>query len=192
MPLKASDVGPEFISRAAEDNASPSGVRKWQDGDELKKVHWKLTLKKREVMVRTYYPVDADALPCIVYIHGGGFVLGNPDTHDRITRVLAGGSWWGVIGAFFVMGLLLAFTPCVLPMLPILSSIIAGSGAVTRKRGTPGQCGDGIALAGAAGLGTLDQGCTAAAADRDRCLFGAADRLRRGCIVARAGATCAG
>ena len=54
MPLKASDVGPEFISRAAEDNASPSGVRKWQDGDELKKVHWKLTLKKREVMVRTF------------------------------------------------------------------------------------------------------------------------------------------
>ncbi|MCA0174800.1 MAG: protein-disulfide reductase DsbD [Proteobacteria bacterium] len=54
---------------------------------------------------------------------------------DRITQVLAGGSWWGVIGAFFVMGLLLAFTPCVLPMLPILSSIIAGSGAVTRQRG---------------------------------------------------------
>ncbi len=31
------------------------------------------------------------------------------------------------IGAFFVMGLLLAFTPCMLPMLPILSSVIAGS-----------------------------------------------------------------
>lgn len=54
MPLRASDMGPEFISRAAEDNASPSDVRKWQDGDELKKVHWKLTLKKREVMVRTF------------------------------------------------------------------------------------------------------------------------------------------
>lgn len=31
------------------------------------------------------------------------------------------------LGAFFVMGLLLAFTPCMLPMLPILSSVIAGS-----------------------------------------------------------------
>lgn len=31
------------------------------------------------------------------------------------------------IGAFFIMGLLLAFTPCMLPMLPILSSVIAGS-----------------------------------------------------------------
>ncbi len=54
MMLKASDMGPEFISRAPEDNASPSDVRRWQDGDELKKVHWKLTLKKREVMVRTF------------------------------------------------------------------------------------------------------------------------------------------
>ena len=54
MELKASDVGPEFRSRATEDNASPSDIRKWQEGDELKKVHWKLTLRKRELMVRTF------------------------------------------------------------------------------------------------------------------------------------------
>jgi thiol:disulfide interchange protein DsbD len=33
-----------------------------------------------------------------------------------------------VIGGFFVFGLLLTFTPCVLPMIPILSGIIAGEG----------------------------------------------------------------
>jgi len=33
-----------------------------------------------------------------------------------------------VLGGFFVFGLLLAFTPCVLPMIPILSGIIAGEG----------------------------------------------------------------
>lgn len=54
MELKPSDVGPEFRSRATEDAASPSDIRKWQDGDELKKVHWKLTLRKRELMVRTF------------------------------------------------------------------------------------------------------------------------------------------
>lgn len=54
MKLKSSDIGPEFISRAAEDNASPSDIRKWQEGDELKKVHWKLSLRKREMMVRTF------------------------------------------------------------------------------------------------------------------------------------------
>ena len=54
MELKASETGPELRSRATEDTASPSDVRKWQEGDVLKKVHWKLTLRKREIMVRTY------------------------------------------------------------------------------------------------------------------------------------------
>ncbi len=54
MQLKASDMGPEFRSRATEDAASPSDVRSWQDGDELKKVHWKLSLRRQELMVRTF------------------------------------------------------------------------------------------------------------------------------------------
>ena len=37
-----------------------------------------------------------------------------------------------VLGSFLVFGLLLAFTPCVLPMIPILSSIIAGEARLTK------------------------------------------------------------
>ena len=54
MQLKPSDMGPEFMSRATEDAASPSDIRKWQEGDELKKIHWKLSLRKQELMVRTF------------------------------------------------------------------------------------------------------------------------------------------
>ena len=54
---------------------------------------------------------------------------------DRVQRVLQSGSWWTTVGAFWVMGLLLAFTPCVLPMLPILSSILTGGAEVSRRRG---------------------------------------------------------
>ena len=32
----------------------PSDLRAWQDGDSLKKVHWKLSMRRREVLVRTY------------------------------------------------------------------------------------------------------------------------------------------
>jgi thiol:disulfide interchange protein DsbD len=40
-----------------------------------------------------------------------------------------------VLGGFVLFGLLLAFTPCVLPMIPILSSIIAGEGrSLTKPR----------------------------------------------------------
>jgi len=57
-------------------------------------------------------------------------------TETGIAGALASGSFWVVIGVFFGAGLLLAFTPCVLPMIPILSGIIAGHGqSVTRTRG---------------------------------------------------------
>src|SRR5207248_631882 len=40
-----------------------------------------------------------------------------------------------VLGGFLVLGLLLAFTPCMLPMIPILSGIIAGEGSrLTKSR----------------------------------------------------------
>ncbi len=54
LELGAGDTGPEARSRSAEDNASPSGIREWRDGDELKKVHWKLSMRRREIIVRTY------------------------------------------------------------------------------------------------------------------------------------------
>ncbi|HST27966.1 MAG TPA: protein-disulfide reductase DsbD [Rudaea sp.] len=45
------------------------------------------------------------------------------------------GSLWLVFGAFFLAGLGLAFTPCVFPMIPILSGIIAGAGEnITTRR----------------------------------------------------------
>lgn len=46
------------------------------------------------VPVRVYEPVDRRTGPrgaaCIVYMHGGGWVLGSPDTHDSVTADMAG------------------------------------------------------------------------------------------------------
>lgn len=47
---------------------------------------------------------------------------------DRLTHILRTASLWLVLLTFFVAGLGLAFTPCVYPMLPILTGIIAGAG----------------------------------------------------------------
>lgn len=46
----------------------------------------------------------------------------------RLAQLISGSSIYLVIATFFGAGLLLAFTPCVLPMVPILSGIIAGDG----------------------------------------------------------------
>ena len=54
----------------------------------------------------------------------------------RLAQVITGSSLWLTIATFFGAGLLLAFTPCVLPMVPILSGIIAGEGKdVSASRG---------------------------------------------------------
>ncbi len=45
-----------------------------------------------DVRVRLVKPVDAgESLPVILYMHGGGWVLGNADTHDRLVGELAVG-----------------------------------------------------------------------------------------------------
>lgn len=54
---------------------------------------------------------------------------------DRLAALVLSDSWLVVAGTFYGLGLLLAFTPCVLPMVPILSGIIAGQGQVSTGRG---------------------------------------------------------
>jgi thiol:disulfide interchange protein DsbD len=65
---------------------------------------------------------------------------------SALGSALQDGRFWPVVGAFFLAGILLSFTPCVLPMLPIVSSIIAGHGAAVSR-------GRGFALAAAYSLG---------------------------------------
>ncbi|HQU62037.1 MAG TPA: protein-disulfide reductase DsbD [Nitrosomonas sp.] len=54
----------------------------------------------------------------------------------KIDRMFDTGNYWLILTGFFGIGLLLAFTPCVFPMFPILSGIIARRGQhLTKKRG---------------------------------------------------------
>ncbi|HRX89833.1 MAG TPA: protein-disulfide reductase DsbD [Steroidobacteraceae bacterium] len=55
---------------------------------------------------------------------GGRFV----SEQDRLAALIRDGKLVWVLLSFFGAGLLLAFTPCVLPMVPILSGLIAGQG----------------------------------------------------------------
>ena len=72
------------------------------------------------------------------------------DGDGRLASALRGGRLALIVPLFFVAGLLLSLTPCVLPMVPILSSIIVGQGErVTRWRGFT------LALAYALGMALL-------------------------------------
>jgi thiol:disulfide interchange protein DsbD len=54
---------------------------------------------------------------------------------DRLAQSLAQDSLFKILVSFFGLGILLAFTPCIFPMIPILSSIIVGEGEnITTRR----------------------------------------------------------
>lgn len=65
-----------------------------------------------------------------------------------LADALGGLGWAKTAGVFLILGLLLAFTPCVLPMIPILSSIVLGGATQTRP-----SRGRGLALAATYVLG---------------------------------------
>jgi thioredoxin:protein disulfide reductase len=65
----------------------------------------------------------------------GSSVGGYVSEQDRLATLIKDGNIFLMVGAFFLAGLLLSFTPCVLPMVPIVAGLIAGQGAhVTRGR----------------------------------------------------------
>ncbi|PWQ94399.1 protein-disulfide reductase DsbD [Leucothrix pacifica] len=59
--------------------------------------------------------------------------LGYVSEQDRLANFLAANGVWS-LPLFFVLGVLLAFTPCVLPMIPILSGIITADKAITQGK----------------------------------------------------------
>jgi thiol:disulfide interchange protein DsbD len=70
---------------------------------------------------------------------GGGLFSAPAAQQQSEETLIAGlfhGGFWLLIASFFGFGLLLAFTPCMLPMVPILSGVIAGRGHhVTKMHG---------------------------------------------------------
>ena len=77
---------------------------------------------------------SASAVPSVAEGAAPSKVAAADNDLSLATATLAGGSLWKIALAFLAFGLLLSFTPCVLPMVPILSSIIVGEGDVTRRR----------------------------------------------------------
>jgi thiol:disulfide interchange protein DsbD len=72
-------------------------------------------------------------LPPAASASAAGPTVSTPPTtyvseQDRLASLIRSGNLLGVLATFWGLGLLLAFTPCCLPMVPILSGLIAGAG----------------------------------------------------------------
>ena len=81
--------------------------------------------------------VTADATPGaqVEQAQAAPSVGGGESEGQLLAGILADDSLFYALGLFFLAGIGLAFTPCVLPMVPILSSIIVGEGeGISQKR----------------------------------------------------------
>ena len=54
LTLSPGDPGSDIMARATEDLSAPSDIRSYQVGDPMKKIHWKLSLRKQELLVRKF------------------------------------------------------------------------------------------------------------------------------------------
>ncbi len=75
------------------------------------------------------------ATPAATATHGLAAGRGTPaSSQTRFAGMIRSGSLLVMLGAFYLAGLALAFTPCCLPMIPILSGLIAGGRTVSTGR----------------------------------------------------------
>jgi acetyl esterase len=115
MVLPPDDLAPgvaEALRRSAElMPAVGAGVPEMRTAYEAERAWWNepvidlasvtdsvLELDDRAVGIRVYRPPGDAPLPALVYLHGGGFVVGSLDSHDRIMRQLCRRSGAVVVG----------------------------------------------------------------------------------------------
>jgi len=107
-----------------------------------------------EVKLRLYHPAPAERRPLLVFLHGGGYILGNLDTHDRVQRLLALGSGWAVLGVDYALAPEARFPTQILQIAAIveqLEPLLAGRNVATER---------GYALGGDSAGANLSMGTT--------------------------------
>ena len=70
----------------------------WVEGGPAMASTENLRVGEHSLRIRIHRPQTAAALPALVYLHGGGWVLFSIDTHDRLMREYAARSGCAVIG----------------------------------------------------------------------------------------------
>ncbi|MFJ2994488.1 alpha/beta hydrolase fold domain-containing protein [Pandoraea sp. NPDC087047] len=74
--------------------------RRWTSGGPVMHdtVERQVPTRHGDVRIRVYYPSAQRAMPALIYLHGGGFVVFSLDTHDRVMREYAARAGVAVVG----------------------------------------------------------------------------------------------
>jgi acetyl esterase len=94
------------------------------------------------IPVRVYWPNATGTLPAVLYFHGGGHVIGNLDTHDRIVRNLCAGAEAVFISVDYRMGPEHRFPAAVDDSWAALQWLVAAAPGLGVDPGQIAVCGD--------------------------------------------------
>ncbi|MEY2444424.1 MAG: acetyl esterase [Ilumatobacteraceae bacterium] len=77
--------------------AQARDVRQQRQRASTEPIHETRNIDAGGVPARLYRPNDNDQLGLLIFLHGGGWVIGNLDTHDNLCRILANSSGHAVL-----------------------------------------------------------------------------------------------
>ncbi|WP_067707165.1 alpha/beta hydrolase [Nocardia yamanashiensis] len=95
IPKPLRELGPEEARAVANTQAPPEPITPLNQVDQLT-----ISTRSGSITARRYRADDTSGggfAPAVVYLHGGGFVLGTLDGADELCRAIAAGSGWTVI-----------------------------------------------------------------------------------------------
>jgi acetyl esterase len=123
------------------------------------------------VPCRIYRPTDAAALPAVLYVHGGGWVIGDLESHDSVCRKLAADTRSAVVAVDYRLA---PEHPFPAPFDDVLAAWTALAARARTLGLAPGQLGIAGDSAGAALAASVSQACrggASALAPRFQLLF---------------------
>jgi len=91
MPTSPGEGEDVSLQRSQADRTVPEDTRAWQEGDEMKRIHWKLSMRKQQLMVRTYEtPQRPDALVLVDLAPPPQTGASRANAIDALTETCAG------------------------------------------------------------------------------------------------------
>ena len=103
--------------------------RPWTRGGPVMHATDELRLGEHGTRVRVHRPTDADVLPALVYLHGGGWTLFSLDTHDRLMREYAARAGVAVVGVDYSLSPENKFPRALEECAAVVAALRAGEGA---------------------------------------------------------------
>jgi acetyl esterase len=91
LKLRDAFSGAEVLSatRMREEAIAREGMLRGRPVPVAKIEEMKIPGPRGEIPIRVYWPSQSGPLPAVVFYHGGGWVIGSPDTSDNLSRMLS-------------------------------------------------------------------------------------------------------